>query len=296
MHTIVLIASFSSFFLLVNADVSCNIGDTEYDGYCYTFVDKRLQYPDAQAYCATEGGTLVRFRGDTDSRWISSTAATKFHETYGNFWIGLHIENKKFVWDDGHEVDYVNWAPGYPFSGYDYVGAQVSNTKWVTVQSSSALPFICYYEKGHNRLQQTTSAPAPTEKPVNVCEGADLLLGRRCYFFNPTLLPYEFAKQQCESSGKTLAVFDNTMQVQFVTATAISKFSMTYGSFWIGLDKNRNDNKFYWINGVLNTLNNWSPGYPFQNQYVVSQQVSNSKWKTSDYNSYLPSVCSGFIQ
>ncbi|PIC34924.1 hypothetical protein B9Z55_014435 [Caenorhabditis nigoni] len=293
MHLQLVIASFFiSIISVASSIVTCNYGDTEYDGYCYTFVDQRLQFPDAQAYCANHGGVVVRFRGDADGRWLASTAATKFHATYGNFWIGLHLEDDQWVWDDGHKVDYINWGPGYPFSGYDYVGAQLSNTKWVSVQSSASLPFICYYQKGHNRNQATT--PVPSENPVNVCNGAELLLGHRCYFFNPTLLPYDLAKQECEKAGKTLAIFDNQSQINFVTSTAISKFSMTYGSFWIGLTKNSADNKFYWADGDMNELNNWSPGYPFQHQTIASQQVSNSKWKTSDTSSYLPSVCSGY--
>ncbi|CAL2040801.1 unnamed protein product [Caenorhabditis brenneri] len=250
MNLLLLIASFFSTVLFSTADVSCNFGDTEYSGYCYTFVDQRQRYPDAQAHCASLGGSLVRFRGDSDGRWLTTTAATKFHATYGNFWIGLHLDkDNEFVWDDGHQVDYVNWAPGYPFSGYDYVAAQLSNTKWVTVQSSSSLPFICFYQKGHNSLDRTTAVP--TQKPLDVCNGADLNLGKRCYFFNPTLLPFDVAQQQCDNSGKTLAIFDDQSQINFVTGRShLHLFFLIYNRFshcrqqilndiWIILDWSR---------------------------------------------------------
>ncbi|KAF1758003.1 hypothetical protein GCK72_014461 [Caenorhabditis remanei] len=303
MNLLFLIASLFSSFLIVNSTVTCNYGDTEYDGYCYTFVDQHLHFPDAQAYCASLGGVLVRFRGNADGRWLTSTAATKFHATYGNFWIGLHYvknannENKTLIWDDGHDVNYTNWFSGSPFSGYDYVGARLADTKWVSLLAETPLPFICYYQKGQNRNQPTT--PVPSELPTGICDGAELLLGHRCFFFNPTLLNYDLAKQECEKARKTLAIFDDFSQINFVTSTAISKFSMTYGSFWISLRKNsndENDKKFYWADGSVNTLSNWTPGYPFQNQFVVSLQVSNSKWKTSDNSTYMPSVCSGYVQ
>uniref|UniRef100_A0A8R1HXB5 C-type lectin domain-containing protein n=1 Tax=Caenorhabditis japonica TaxID=281687 RepID=A0A8R1HXB5_CAEJA len=288
-----LILSLLSVFL-VNADVACNYGDTEFDGYCYQFVNQRVLYPDAQAYCATQGGTVVRIRGPTDAKWIVSTAITEFQATYGNFWIGLHKEEDQFIWDDGADISYLNWAAGYPFSGYDYVGAQLSNAKWISVASSKTLPFVCYYEKGQNGKQSTTSVV--TEPVGSVCDESDLLLENRCYSFNPTLLSHDRAQQACEATGKTLAIFDDVAQINFVTSTAISEFAMTYGTFWIGLKKNEKTGNFYWANGKINTLKRWIPGYPFQQQSVVSLQVSNGKWKTSDQTTSLPSVCSGYLQ
>ncbi|CAB05321.1 C-type lectin domain-containing protein [Caenorhabditis elegans] len=295
MHFLLLITSLFSSFLLVSSSIAnCNYGDIEYDGYCYTFVNQRLLFPDAQTHCATLGGVLVRVRGDQDGRWLAAIAGTEFHATYGNFWIGLQLVDGQWEWEDASTSTYKNWAPGYPFSGYDYVGAQLSNAKWVTVRSSLMLPFICYYQKGHNRNQLTT--PAPSQNPGGICTGAELLLEHRCYSFIPTLLPYAAAKQKCESIGKTLAIFDDQMQINFVTSVSVSKFSMNYGSFWVGLTKNTADNTFHWADGNVNSLKNWTPGYPFQHQTVVSQQVSNGKWKTSETDTLLPSVCSGYLQ
>ncbi|CAI2351508.1 unnamed protein product [Caenorhabditis sp. 36 PRJEB53466] len=287
--------TFSSIFIVGHSEVACNYGDNEYDGYCYQFVNQRVLFSDAQAYCATLGAIVVKIRGPTDGQWLASTAATKFHATYGNFWIGFHREGEQFVWEDGSEVNYLNWAQGYPFSGYDFVGAQLSNTKWVTVLSSQSLPFICSYQKGANNNKSPSTLP-PTQPAAGVCDGADLLLGHRCYFFVPALLPHDQAVEKCAATGKTLAIFDDLSQINFVTSIAITKFSMTYGTFWIGLQKNTIDGKFYWPNGNEDTLKHWSPGYPFQQQTVVSQQVSNGKWKTSEAETLLPTVCSGYVQ
>ncbi|CAI5447672.1 unnamed protein product [Caenorhabditis angaria] len=162
------------------------------------------------------------------------------------------------------------------------------NAMWISVYEYNLLPFACTY------TDYSTLATEPTIPPIH-CQQDDIILNSRCYSFNRDELSQSDARAQCEMQGKTLAIFDNFSQIQFISSYASSKFATTYASFWIGLQRDSSSSSFYWPDGTSAVLTNWSPGYPFDGQLFVAQEISSGKWKTLSAEQQLFSVCSGIV-
>ncbi|CAI5447254.1 unnamed protein product [Caenorhabditis angaria] len=284
-------------FLAVPIYSTCYFEDSELFGRCYQFNNHSSSFIDAKLNCTSRGFTLTRIENLTLAHFIGSIAVEKFGETYGSYWIGLsrHQNSSNFQWEDQHPLDFLNWADGYPFSGYDYVAARLSDTQWITLLEPTRLPYICSYDAIED--DTTTEGPKTTKGNGygNGCQKTDLNLENRCYSFNRQLLSVDDARKSCEKIGKTLAVFDDFYQINFVSSFAQSQFAATYTSFWIGLQRASASTPFYWPSGNYTQFTNWSPGYPFSNQLFVAQQISDTKWKTYTPDSLLFSVCSGIL-
>ncbi|CAI5447125.1 unnamed protein product [Caenorhabditis angaria] len=133
-----------------------------------------------------------------------------------------------------------------------------------------------------------------SEQPRYVhCDSNDIVLNNRCYSFIKERLNRNDANRKCRQIGKTLAIFDNFSQINFITSYSQSQFGTTYGSFWIGFQ--RGTTSYYWQDGSPVTVTNWSSGYPHSNQYFVAQDISNGKWKNFPDSELLFSVCSGVL-
>ncbi|GMT20008.1 hypothetical protein PFISCL1PPCAC_11305, partial [Pristionchus fissidentatus] len=55
-------------------------------------------------------------------------------------------ENNTYQWSDGSELDYNNFAPGFPIDGFgDCVAMETNNVNgpWINIDCSTPLPFAC---------------------------------------------------------------------------------------------------------------------------------------------------------
>ncbi|CAI5447255.1 unnamed protein product [Caenorhabditis angaria] len=295
--------------------------DLEINGRCFQFNNQYLNWDDARKACWNQGYYLASIHSSSESDKITEYVRRQANSTDSTFyWFGLYYtSSNNWAYDDGSAVDYLNWLPDFP-DQYHYALAYIDNGKWFTVSSNSEEAYLCSYYSNFestveaSTVEVTTSRPSPIQASTSfpttttpglttisrsptVCQSNDVKLNNRCYSFNNNELSQEDAKAECAKIGKTLAVFDTLSQINFITSYAQSQFQTTFGNFWIGLQRSNSASPFYWQNEGALTITNWSPGYPFNGQLIVGQDISNGKWKTFDNNNNvrLFSVCSGIV-
>lgn len=79
--------------------------------HSYTTSPAALPWHIAKAYAEKIGGHLVIINDEKENDWIVTTFGTEVE-----YWIGLtdELEEGKFVWVDGKQATYLNWAPKEP--------------------------------------------------------------------------------------------------------------------------------------------------------------------------------------
>ncbi|CAB3409528.1 unnamed protein product [Caenorhabditis bovis] len=274
---------------------ACNYGDTEFAQNCYHYIPNLMTYNDAVKTCKQIGQAIVHIKNSSEAYFLTSTAMQKFGATYSAYWLGLRRTsgNGAFRWEDRSPVSYTNWATGYPFESYPNVAVQISNTKWTSVFDYQKFPVVCQYT-GH--YAPATTQPPTTKRTVNAyCNGAQLILDNRCYFFFNTFISNYEAKLACERRGLTLAVITSKSTANFVSSTAVQKFGNTYDGFWIGLHRKGSSTTFHWEDGTPVVFTNFADGYPYENEEDVIQQLSNAQWMTSLSDRAHPYVCSASL-
>ncbi|GMR50740.1 hypothetical protein PMAYCL1PPCAC_20935 [Pristionchus mayeri] len=64
----------------------------------------------------------------------------------GGVHIGLKYIDGKYIWSDGSEADYLNFAPGFPdltFGDCLAMGTGLFPGQWMNIDCSTPLPYIC---------------------------------------------------------------------------------------------------------------------------------------------------------
>ncbi|CAI5447257.1 unnamed protein product [Caenorhabditis angaria] len=273
-------------FLAVLVEFSaqfCYRDDVEIKGRCFNFNTRTTGWKNASILCQSWGYNLASIHSEEENNLISEAAKKFFTVSSHNFyWIGLHYASDGFEWEDGSPVDYYNWAEGSPNSN-EYVMIRTDRDQWQTTGGLWQKTFVCtYYPYGYT-----------TEKIS--CDLYDIIINNRCYSFNQAMLSYEDASNECQKYGKTLAIFDNLTQIKTISSYAQTKFQSTFGSFWIGLQRDNSSTPFLWENGESTSFTNWYSGYPYCGQLVAGQDISNTKWRTFSEDTQLFSVCSGVV-
>ena len=100
--------------------VSCPPGWYQYSSSCYRY-DSRVYTPkDSNQVCRAHGAHLVTVNDRREETFVT-TLVTKFG-TRSDVNIGLNDETSenKWVWEDGSEASYMNWAAGFPQSFEQY--------------------------------------------------------------------------------------------------------------------------------------------------------------------------------
>ena len=123
------------------ADIAEYIGAkayTEVDGNMYFLCESTCQWTVAREECEALGGELASIPDqktqDAISKMISEQGGLKF------YWVGMRAQStesgKQFLWVDGTDADYTNWAPGEPNDkrrtekGENFVGVWAKDGTW----------------------------------------------------------------------------------------------------------------------------------------------------------------------
>uniref|UniRef100_A0A8R1DP48 C-type lectin domain-containing protein n=1 Tax=Caenorhabditis japonica TaxID=281687 RepID=A0A8R1DP48_CAEJA len=121
----------------------------------------------------------------------------------------------------------------------------------------------------------------------------DHLFENKCFIFVNERLSFWEAEQYCNirtnSAWSQLAKVENFIDARFLSKTAASEFSMTYGDFWVGVYRPTVYDYFRYMDGTYCPFENFSDRNPSMN--FVSQSVVNGKWQTVDPDTALPFVC-----
>ena len=129
----------------VDDDDACDPCEVEeYDGHTYLLCAVAKQWTSAQSACLSVGYDLVAFGSEEEEVWISDAAYAYYRSTY---WSGFNDRDSEgdWVWSNGEEVVYTDWASGEPNdSGGEDCGQIIwSGYAWNDLTCGSGLPFIC---------------------------------------------------------------------------------------------------------------------------------------------------------
>ena len=80
----------------------------------YRLFEEKLNWNDARAKCQLNGGDLISITSKQEEEKIKSLLSGYLADK--SFWCGLNdkVVEGRFVWSDGSEYSYQNWAEGEP--------------------------------------------------------------------------------------------------------------------------------------------------------------------------------------
>uniref|UniRef100_A0A175KDZ1 C-type lectin n=1 Tax=Phalotris mertensi TaxID=1260334 RepID=A0A175KDZ1_9SAUR len=119
---------------------------------CYKFYEEQFTFQEAEEDCQFKcKGHLASFISDTQAKYVN-TYVSKENQDKRWVWIGLQrlsTSNMKtgWRWNDGTRSRYTRWSAGEPnnWSKNELCVALSprSELKWVDINCSSKLPFLC---------------------------------------------------------------------------------------------------------------------------------------------------------
>ena len=141
----------------------------------YTFHPELKSWHNAREYCSSIGGNLATAHSEAENDMIFGVRGTN------DAWIGLtdQIEYSTegfWVWEDGSQTDYLNWATYEPNDASDNEDCAIilGNKKWSDIdcglnfEEGEGHPFICQVDITYTPTRKPTPAPPPepTRKPT----------------------------------------------------------------------------------------------------------------------------------
>uniref|UniRef100_A0AAY3ZYS4 C-type lectin domain-containing protein n=1 Tax=Denticeps clupeoides TaxID=299321 RepID=A0AAY3ZYS4_9TELE len=111
------------------------------DPHLYYFVNETKTWTDAQLYCRDHYTDLATVDGVQDEKPLVGAVTGG----YSQAWIGLHEVQSSWLWSDGSDSNYTNWAAGKPQLSVQQklCGAVYTQSgEWSNEGCSGTLPFI----------------------------------------------------------------------------------------------------------------------------------------------------------
>ncbi|PAV85547.1 hypothetical protein WR25_09880 isoform B [Diploscapter pachys] len=243
----------------------CTSGDC--CGVCYRFVNTPMPYHRAWDWCDLIEYSLVSINNAFENAFIGSAASSNLNTT-GNFWIGLEKwRDGEWHWPEDIPVSYLNWANGEPKPDRFSTAFDQSTNKWITMDNSTLLPFVC---ASYERRNLTTPGPGATT-PSKYCAGN---MGYKedmhfCYegIWGVGWNEAHDAEQDCSALGHGAHMISIGNQAENDYVNFIFGSS---GYIWIGLVGNSTTNA-KWTDGRPLNFTNWAnPEGVFKNYKCVS--------------------------
>ena len=95
--------------------LTCPFNWNTFNGYCYLASSSVKTWHQAQAYCRSLRGELVKITSAEENSFVLALARQKA-PSRKQIWIGLQWDTRirKFMWSDDSVPVYKSWAPGEP--------------------------------------------------------------------------------------------------------------------------------------------------------------------------------------
>ncbi|GMR51439.1 hypothetical protein PMAYCL1PPCAC_21634, partial [Pristionchus mayeri] len=277
--------------LLLSALPVCALGcytsgyNTWMDGRCFRLTNDQVNYNSAQKLCAKEGTLLPAIKTAEENEEMHAC----IHRIRPNYpsiiWLGITCDGKQFVWPDGTQANYTNFAGAYE----------------CTASSTGR----SYYLADDRRWHESNDGKAPNYL-VAVCE--EITLNAPCYDYELLELgdaekdscfkvqkqvgSWQEAEGFCAGEGAHLSVIHDQATNDFIRRTAVAN-GLT-GGVHIGIQMNALG-EYAWVDGSAIDFTNYEEGFP-NDQYGTCAAMQTSflpgKWMNIDCNSTkLPYVC-----
>ncbi|GMS82605.1 hypothetical protein PENTCL1PPCAC_4780, partial [Pristionchus entomophagus] len=114
------------------------------DDTCYLFNTQLTAQPQAESNCKGQQAHVSPIHDQAFNDYLKRTAVG--YGITNGLLIGLKFVDDKYVWSDGSDVDYSNWAPGFPDTSFGEcvsMGINLFAGKWMNTDCSTTLPYMC---------------------------------------------------------------------------------------------------------------------------------------------------------
>ena len=119
--------------------LDCDDGWTHFETQCYQTSLQTLGLKQARNKCRKDNGTLVTIHSLTEHKEV-----VNMHLSHAGWLNGFLIENR-WLWADGSDWNFQNWAEGEPKLGRDCL--KITETGWVATFCNETGPaFTCKKE------------------------------------------------------------------------------------------------------------------------------------------------------
>uniref|UniRef100_A0A4W6EZB1 Mannose receptor, C type 1b n=1 Tax=Lates calcarifer TaxID=8187 RepID=A0A4W6EZB1_LATCA len=267
----------------------CPIKWTKFDSKCYSInAGRKTTWEEARRQCITIGGNLVSI----PTRRVQAFLITKMAEIRNtDLWIGLSSLNQnEYYWTDGKARKYTNWGytkhnrrPGTFYQRWNEEDCVVMNSnptlgtgKWLIKSCNDTNGYICL----RNLDTSLPDSPEPTGTSGYV------------QIFNDSIkavtqqMTWDAALKHCQSDGANLASVRNEWSQIYIELMAMHLNS----SVWIGLNKERTNGYFRYVDGWRMTLSNWGRREPNTYQDCVYVDMD-GKWRTAGCSQNMSTIC-----
>ncbi|XP_043921440.1 macrophage mannose receptor 1-like [Protopterus annectens] len=299
----------------------CPEGWLGFGNKCYGIFGKikeeQLSWSAARNECLSFGGNLVSIMNAMEQAFLT----VHLKDMDVGSWIGLNDINQEhmFLWTDGRPVYYTNWARNYPkgslsfyeydmvdFSHHDYsdlltfskdlsdhdyidhltfsknfdcvlikTGMVSESGHWIDTDCSFSRGYICYKATDPDIPQQ----PTDTLKDM-------ITFDNNTYKIVENKMKWDDAQSQCTAKGFNLVSLRNIYEDAFLLLQVVK----LGGPVWIGLNSNKTQGRYKWIDNFNMKFTNWGPSQPDENIACVYMDVDRS-WKTASCDDEFFAVC-----
>ncbi len=282
-------------------DQDCNgIPDDGYDcpdciehlqgGHRYLVCLTTRPYDEVAGHCRSEGAEPVVINGAGENAWVADRATSIVDQPY---WIGLTdaAEEGSFVWADGSELGFTNWAFNQPDDAGDAEDCVqfVSGGQWSDVACDSRRRVVCEdtCAAGEDRdgdgflrcgddCDDSEAGTNPGAEEVcgdgldnncngridegRACECTDVERGGKTYTFCRSGVWWTQGREFCQQErGADLVVLNDAEEDAWVFQTAAEQSRRDY---WIGLSDRDHEGQFTWVDGAASEYRRWKLGQP----------------------------------
>ncbi|XP_078496274.1 C-type Lectin CRL-like [Lissotriton helveticus] len=123
---------------------------------CYKLFNSRVSYASAELSCRRRisGGRLASIHSSGENQVLVGL----FPCGVPSAWVGgLYLQQgKSFIWTDGSDINYQNWAPGEPnnINGKEFCMEMYKSGKWNDLFCYTQRVFICEYRLNRSEVQE----------------------------------------------------------------------------------------------------------------------------------------------
>ncbi|XP_070535377.1 macrophage mannose receptor 1-like [Ptychodera flava] len=291
----------------------CPTGWIESENNCFKVFNandnrrkQRLNWRDSSEYCRKMNANLASFSSLDQEMSVFREAKVARNEA---IWIGLNdIDNEgNYVWSDGSNVNYTNWARGSLRTGYkSYTPECVSlllrdmdGTWRLRPCYRNLRSWMCKIPSG---VALVTPSPPPTPDYCNENNTVWLKYGdNMCYFFSTSAViepkTWTESRKYCHSKGAELLSLHDANE----TAWIASRLQLEERRpWWIGLRQYGFGGDYEWSDGTALDYVNWLEGEPnnfkgMEECAQISESPDTAQWNDQHCAVEFSFICKKFI-
>ncbi|XP_012711245.2 macrophage mannose receptor 1 isoform X1 [Fundulus heteroclitus] len=263
---------------------------TKFGTKCYKLItERKTTWEDARTQCISMEAQLVSI----PTRQVQVFLTTRMNPAiHMDLWIGLNsLRQDGFYWTDGKTRQYTNWGyskstrrPGSFYQRWNEEECVLMSSsaasgfgKWLIKSCNDTNGFIC-----HKDIK-----PGYPDTPNPIDPTIYNNLGNDSIKVVAQNLTWDDARTRCENDKASLASLRNEWTNSYVELLALT----LKASLWIGLNKNKTEGYFRYIDGWQLTSANWAENEPSWDKPCVYVDGGDGKWRTALCNQTMYSAC-----